>query len=181
MTKKLSLLEYYILTKQDRVLISYKGPITPVIMAEISTDIRSKISDDPKASRKIFSIFMELAQNILYYSAEKASFANREDSIGMLLLKESDDAYRFSCCNLVDNDYVEELKENCDKINSLNRDELRKYKREQRNKPQGERSKGAGIGLIHVAITADSPLDIESTQVDEAYSFFSLSVDIPKG
>lgn len=180
MTKPMSLLDYYILTNQDQVLISYKGPVTPVIMAEISSDIRNKLASSPKASRKVFSVFMELAQNILYYSAEKASFANRKDSIGMLLLKECADCFEFSCCNLVESAYVNELNANCETINSLDREELRKYRREQRNKPQNERSKGAGIGLIHVAITSENPLTFESRKVNDKFSFFSISVTVPK-
>ncbi|MBX2843818.1 MAG: SiaB family protein kinase [Flammeovirgaceae bacterium] len=180
MSRKFSLFEYYSLIHQESILISYKGPVTPVIMAEISSDIREKLAENPTASRKVFSVFMELAQNILYYSAEKVSFSDRRDSVGMLLVTETDDDYIFSCGNLVKSEFVEELVESCDTINSLSRDELRKYKREQRNRPQKERSKGAGIGLIHVAITSDSPLELEVHNVNDEVSFFSLSVKITK-
>ncbi|MEN7546592.1 SiaB family protein kinase [Rapidithrix thailandica] len=178
--QNLSLYDYYNFTNRSSVVISYKGPITDVLMAEISRDIRDKFSDNPRVSRKVFSVFMELAQNMLFYSSEKVFFANRKDSVGTLLLTDSDNAYKFSCGNLVKNEYVDELLSNCAIINSLDKEELRKYKREQRNKPQGERSKGAGIGLIHVALLTGQPLDIEVREVDNDYSFFSLTVTITK-
>ncbi|MBT33019.1 MAG: hypothetical protein CMO01_25455 [Thalassobius sp.] len=62
----------------------------------------------------------------------------------------------------------------------MDKDDLRKLKKEQRNKPQGSRSKGAGIGLIQVALTSGNPLQMEVRQVDDQVSFFSLSVKINK-
>jgi len=180
MTRKLSLFEYYSLIQHENVIISYKGPVTPVIMAEISADIRLKLSDNPKAGKKVFAIFMELAQNILYYSAEKVTFSNKKDSVGLLLITETADEYIFSCGNIVQNDFVEELVQSGDVINSLEREDLRKLKKEQRNKPQSERSKGAGIGLIHVALTSGNPLQMDVRQVNDKVSFFSLSVKVNK-
>ncbi len=173
-----SLFDYYSLTKRDDVLISYKGPVSDTILAEISRDIRDKFSESPKASKKLFSIFVELAQNILYYSSEKVQFSNRNDSIGTILITKTSKHLTFSCGNLVENKYINDLVEGCEKINSLDREELREYKRETRSSPQKERSKGAGIGLIQVALTSGNPLGVEARQVDEKYSFFSLSVKI---
>ncbi len=173
-----SLFDYYSLTKRDDVLISYKGPVSDTILAEISRDIRDKFSENPKASKKLFSIFVELAQNILYYSSEKVQFSNRNDSIGTILITKTSKHLTFSCGNLVENKYINDLVEGCEKINSLDREELREYKRETRSAPQKERSKGAGIGLIQVALTSGNPLGVEARQVDEKYSFFSLSVKI---
>lgn len=176
--EKLSLYDYYALTRFDDVLISYKGPITPVILSEISKDIRNKFADTPKVSKKIFSVFMELAQNILYYSSEKINFGGRHDSVGTILVSRNEGYHVFSCGNLVRIEDVERLLESCKTINSLNRDELREYKRVNRNAPQQEYSKGAGIGLIQVALTSGNPLEVEVREVDEQYSFFSISVKI---
>ncbi len=175
-----NLFDYYHLTRQREVMIAYKGPITDVIMSEISRDIRTKFVNVPKIGRKIFSIFIELAQNILYYSAEEVRFGDYVDRVGGIILLEYNDHYALACGNLVENSNVQDLVGNCHKINSLDRDSLREYKREQRIKPSSEKSKGAGIGLIHVAITAESPLEINVQELDEQFSFFSLTVKIYK-
>jgi hypothetical protein len=178
---ELNLYDYYTFTSNKSVIISYKGPVTDVIMAELSRDIRDKFSDNPKASRKLFAIFMELAQNILYYSAEKKIVGQREESIGTILITESGGHYTFGCGNLVENQYVQELVEACEHINTLDREALREYKREKRSGTPGERSKGAGIGLIQVALTSENPLKAEHILVNEAHSFFSVSVTVLKG
>ncbi|TAD98926.1 MAG: hypothetical protein EAZ97_10080 [Bacteroidetes bacterium] len=176
--KGFDLFEYYKLTKEKDVLISYKGPITNVIFAELSRDIRSKF--DPHTGRKIFAVFMELIQNIIFYSAEKLQFEDHQECIGSLVITKEPDVCVFSCGNMIEAAYAPELLENCKTINSLNKDELRLHKRQQRIQSSPERSKGAGIGLIQVALTAESPLYVEVREIDQQYSFFTISVKIKK-
>ncbi|MCS6821738.1 MAG: SiaB family protein kinase [Microscillaceae bacterium] len=180
--KPFSLFDYYVLTNQQNVLISYKGPISDIILAEISRDIRNKFASNPQVSRKLFSIYMELAQNILYYSAEKISFAGRKDSVGIIIITEYKNYYIFSCGNLVENEYIDELIESCEIINRMasDRNKLREYKRDQRSNPTNQRSKGAGIGLIQVVLTSGNPLKVEYKKINDHFSFFSLSVVINK-
>lgn len=176
--KEFSLFDYYTITNHPNVLICYRGPVTDVILREISKDIRAKFSYSVQVSRKIFAIYMELAQNILYYSSEKIHINDRKDSIGTILLTKSNETYGFSCGNLVEMQYLDELIESCEIINSMNREELREYKRAQRAAPRKERSKGAGIGLIQVALTSRHPLKVEYRKVGESHAFFSLTVKV---
>jgi hypothetical protein len=180
MENELNLFDYYTFTSGKNVLISYKGPVTDIIMAELSRDIRDKFADNPRASRKLFAIFMELAQNVLFYSAEKKISGDRTESIGTILITEANAHYTFGCGNLVENQYISELVEACEHINTLDRDALREYKREKRSGKPGERSKGAGIGLIQVALTSENPLHAQYTQVNELHTFFSVSVKVLK-
>jgi Family of unknown function (DUF6272) len=180
MEKEFSIFDYYAITRKPSVVICYRGPVSDVILREISKDIRAKFSDNIKLSRKIFAIYMELAQNILYYSSEKINLNDRKDSIGTILLTQNGEFYFFSFGNLVENKYLEELVESCEIINTMDRDELREYKREQRSSPRKERSKGAGIGLIQVALTSRHPLKAEYKKLDDAHAFFSITVTVSK-
>lgn len=176
--KGFDLFDYYKLTKEKDVLISYKGPITNVIFAELSRDIRNKF--DPHTGRKVFAVFMELIQNIIFYSAEKMQFEDHEERIGSLMISREPNAFIFSCGNMIEAAYAPELLENCRVINSLNKEELRLHKRQQRSQTSSERSKGAGIGLIQVALTTESPLVAEVQPIDQQFSFFTISVKIKK-
>ena len=179
MKAKVKMFDHFVI-QDKQILISYKGPVTPVIMAEISRDIQDKLAENPRASRKVFSVFMELAQNILYYSSEKIQYAGRIDSVGMLRILELDDHYVFSCGNTINREHVEQLIESCNTINSLDKDELRKLKRHQRRQPSSEISQGAGIGLVQVAIISGNPLEIQAQDLDDDHSIFTLSVNINK-
>ncbi|MEO1654664.1 MAG: SiaB family protein kinase, partial [Bacteroidota bacterium] len=124
---------------------------------------------------RAFSIYMELAQNILYYSPEKIKLYQHEESVGAVLLLEKDKHYFFSCANLIENDKLEDIVGHCEMINSLNRKALRDYKRAQRKAPAKKYSKGAGIGLIQVSITARNPILVEFKKIDKFYSLFALT------
>ena len=69
-TKEFNFFEYHTQINQENIILSYKGPITAMLIAELSRDIRKEIRSNKKASKKVFSVFMELAQNVLYYSSE---------------------------------------------------------------------------------------------------------------
>ncbi len=167
-------------TKAKSVIIAYHGPLTDVIMSEVSRDIRTKFADNPRICRKIFAIFIELAQNILFYSAEKVNFGYREDSVGGILIAQDNQYYHFVCGNRVESVYMNELLDNCRLINTLDREGLRQYKRQQRSRPSNDRSRGAGIGLIQVAITSENPLQVVSDELNDKFSLFSLSVKVKK-
>lgn len=173
------LYDFYTLFNQD-ILLSYKGPFDEYILAQIGTYIKQIIAKDPKASKKMFNIFIELAQNISFYSDELNNLdIEKKIGIGTLVIAEFENHYAFSTGNIVRNDDVVAVIEKCEIINSLDREGLRQYKREQRKLPQGPRGSGH-IGLIQVALTAANPLEFEVVPVNDRHSFFSIVVNINK-
>jgi len=177
--KQINIVDYHRSLDQN-IPISYKGPIDEKILQAIGSHIESILSKHPKAGKKVFKIFVELAQNISYYSAEKSIYKeSKEIGSGMVLIGESEDSYTFVTGNLVKNEDVFSIIDKSEIINSLDREELREYKREQRRLPHGPKG-GAHIGLIQVALTSDNPLDIEVTPIDDHHSFFSITVKIDK-
>lgn len=181
MTDDFSLLDYYRMTSRPDVLMCYRGPISITILNEMSSDITDRFADNVSLKKKLFSIYVELVQNILHYSSEKINVKNRRDSVGTILLTQKEDVYLFSCGNLVENQYVDEIIESCQQINQMDRETLRQIKREKRNSPNPRpRSKGAGIGLIQVALTSGNPLKAEYKKIDDRHSFFYIVATVPK-
>jgi hypothetical protein len=178
-TRQINILDYHRNLDQN-IALYYKGPIDEKILQTIGYYIDGFLSQNPKAGKKIFKVFIELAQNISYYSAEKNIFrGEKEIGSGLFLIGETIEAYTFMSGNLVKNDDINAIIDKSEIINSLDRDELREYKRQQRKKPTGAKG-GANIGLIQVALTSANPLDIEVTPVDDDHSFFSIAVKIDK-
>lgn len=178
--KYFNFFEYYTMINNARVILSYKGPFTDILLAEVSRDIRKKIQDNPKVGKKIFSIFMELAQNVLFYSKEMNHFGNN-DRVGTLVILDSGDSYLIMTGNLIYKSAIEFLQEKCEKVNSLDRDSLREYKRNLRNATKSEESRGAGIGIIHAALTSANPLEYEIKEFGNDHAFFLLTVNVEKG
>lgn len=178
-TKGFDFFEYHTHLAQDDVLLSYKGPLTDVLLAEFSHDIRLKLQEEePKVGKKVFSIFMELAQNVLFYSKEFNMFGSNRDRVGTLVIVNNGDYYQLMTGNLVYKRIVPELMEKCEKINSLDRDALREYKRELRNAEKSEESKGAGIGLVQVALTSGNQIEIRVKEYANEYAFYVIVVNV---
>ncbi len=181
MEQEFSLLNYYTPTEEPSdIIISYKGPVSDLVIYEIGQDIRAKFNDSSRISKKIFAIFIELAQNISFYSEERIRYGKKDDRVGTIVISELPDAYRFACGNLVKKEHVRELITQCNVINKLDREGLRDYKRIMRSRPQTTVSQGAGFGLIQVALVTGGTLHLNEHEVDKNYSFFSLSVQIGK-
>jgi len=175
-----SLYEYHNLLHQN-ILLSYKGPIDERIMAVLGDNIDFVLGGTTKPRQKLFKIFMELAQNVWLYSAEKNKLSHDKSmGIGTLVIGEFQNYYTFVTGNLVSNIDILPVIEKCEVINSLDRDSLREYKREQRRIAVNDNKATGNIGLIQVALTAEGPLDIELTPVDDEISFFSIAVKIEK-
>jgi len=164
---------------QPRIQLSYKGPFDKHILAAIGNYIKTALRNNPIIQKKVFSIFIEIAQNIAYYSAEVHQFDDEPSGIGSLVIGEFGDYYTFASGNVVRNKDIIPVVEKCKLINSLDREKLRQYKRELRSAPQGDRGNGH-IGLIQVALTAEGPLDFTVTPINESHSFFTLSVKVDK-
>ncbi|NJM15085.1 MAG: hypothetical protein HC896_06665 [Bacteroidales bacterium] len=178
--KKSSIFYQYTKLFNEEIQVSYKGPFDSKVLALLGDYINVILGKDPEASRKIFKIFMELAQNISFYSAEITKLIDaRNVGVGSLLIREKDDSYYFHVGNTVNTDDIIPIIEKCEYINTLDRDSLRHYKREQRNLPRGVKG-GAHIGLIQVALTSTKPIDFEVVPIDNDYSFFSIMVEIEK-
>lgn len=165
----------------DEIRVSYRGPFDKHVLALLGDYINLIFGKDPDAGRKMFKIFLELAQNISYYSFDRSKLSpNEEDSgVGVLMIRETDNNYFIHVGNQILINDVIPIIEKCEYINTLNKEELREYKRKQRLQAPGVKG-GAHIGLIQVALTSANPLEFKVTYLDEKVSFFEVKVNINK-
>ena len=172
----------YVNGNDNNLMISYKGPFFDEILRKLIEIIRENFSYDPVINRKLLAIFVELAQNVYHYSADIVKLGDKEFGIGCVNVSKeiNNKYYTFTAGNFVPNEYVKDLETLCNTINSLDRDELRKLKRETRSDKVAlnERSRGTGIGLIQIALTVNAPMEYEIIPHDDEKSFFYLIAKI---
>ena len=166
----------------EEIRISYKGPVDGKIITYLGDyiDVINELSE--KATKKLFKIFFELAENISNYSSDKILLKNgREVGAGTIILKETDEFFLLVTGNPIRNVDLIPMMENSKNINTLDHDGLREYKRNVRRESASERVKHSpNIGLITVALTSGNPLDLEINPIDENTSYFSLAVKVDK-
>lgn len=176
---RMYILDIYNILK-DNIIVSYTGPFDGQVLTTIGNNIQYAIRNYPQLTNKIFKIFIELAQNISYYSAESVGKEEGQQSgIGILLIKEFSDYFMFATGNLADNDGIKGVVEKIEVINSLDRNGLREFKRQKRSLPQGMHGAG-NIGLIQVALSSGNPLSYKVSPIDDDTSFYTVAVKIDK-
>ena len=169
----------YLGIKDHKVLVSFKGAVSQDILTEFGTMIKSSLSAETKTNR-IFAVFVELAQNILHYSAEKIPNSQGSAGVGIIILKEKQNLFFLSSGNMVSNESVEKIKAKCEKVNAMNKDQLKAYHQELIRGGRPDGSKGAGLGIVDIARKCDSPIDCVVDHIDEVNSFLTLSVYFKK-
>jgi hypothetical protein len=180
---KYNFFNYYTRLKEDEnVIISYKGSISEALIMEMCGDIRESLGASPEITQKIFSIFIELSRNVIRHSIDKNLYGNHQDPVGLIVLSDSDNYYSLTTGNLTHNHSFKVFKEKCEQINTFERSHLRNLKREQRllSYQEDEHNNHAGIGLIRVALTSTSPIILDYVELDNQFTFFTLTTQIHK-
>lgn len=175
------LLDYYNNNKKNNIILSFKGAVSQEILVEIGSIIRNQF-DIHKSIKKIFAVFVELAQNIMHYSAE-SEFSLREGKdvgVGIIIFSENEDYFYITSGNVVGTKKGKKVVEKIEKVNEMSADELKTYYKEQRRKPQADGSKGAGLGFIDIARKSNQKIDYQLKETEDGNSFLVLSVKFSK-
>lgn len=165
--------------EKRQVHIFYKGPLKPHVLSSTAEYIEYVLEKKPQEAQKIRKIFIELAQNISFYSEEKYTTKGKTFGIGVIVLEEKQGEYVLYAGNKTLTDDVIPVLRKCTIINDLDRESLREFKREQRQLAS-EATKGGNIGLITAALTSDNPINFDLYYIDEEYSFLILWLNIKK-
>ena len=169
---------------QRGIFFCFSGPISQDLLVEIGDTLKNKMKLEETNSStvtKVFAMFVEQVQNIIHYSAEKIPLDEPEAELssGIVVVGYENPHYYVLCGNLVDDQTVERLRNKLTALQNMNKDELKRYYKEQRKKKApDEDSKGAGLGFIELARKAVKPIEFDFQQVEANYYFFSLKTII---
>ena len=179
----ITLLDYHLDIQDEEIILYYKGPFQDQDLDQLGNHLRSNFNGPPKVAKRLFAIFIELAQNIGFYSVEMNHFKGKniqERGVGVVIVYRQEDRYTLSAGNLIRSEKLANIVSKCEKINTLDQEGLRTLKKEMRSQPRKEDHNGGNIGLIQVALKADFPLKIHQKPIDDELSFFILSAEIER-
>lgn len=176
---QLEILKEYI-NEDYKTVLEYEGVFSKPKIYEFAVMLNKLTMEYPAIQKKMFYVFIELAQNVSMYSDLKGEISNGKNTgKGAVIVGYTDKEYFFIIGNVVNNKALQVLIKKCEIINSLDKESLRLFKRQQRNLIPGT-SGGAHIGLIMVALTTRKKLDIKIKPLGNDYSFFMIKVAISK-
>jgi hypothetical protein len=182
---ELELLEYYKKMCERNIVLDFQGAISQDMVVGMAELLKNKSSQDFGRSsnvKKLFSVFIEMAQNIAIYSAERVYLDDYHGDVGagIIVVTEENNNYTVTSGNLVKNNSIGKIIEHCQTINRMEKGELRKFYKSQIKSSRERGKKGAGVGLIDIARKSGNTIRYGVTQVDDINSFLVLSVKIHK-
>jgi Family of unknown function (DUF6272) len=159
----------------------FEGEFSSAVIARETETLRAKVQESGASgpvSRKVFSTFVELAQNIHHYAARNES-ANPQGSLSVVLHEGS---YWVMCSNRMPAAHVTRLQEKLDRVRAMSPDEIKlAYKTQLKNEDHAKDdiSRGAGLGWLTIARDAKAPLEYTcAIQDDPQIALFQVKAVI---
>lgn len=148
------------------IVCAYEGYFSSAIISAMAEVVKTHLNErelEGATRRRLFSSFIEMAQNIAHYSAAgngcEADHPAMSRRYGAICLSWSSVSYRLCGANPVRADAVDRLRSKLERLRGLTMDDIkREYKAMLRSDPPPD-SKGAGLGLLTVARDASAPLE----------------------
>jgi hypothetical protein len=171
------------------IIFCFSGFMNEDVLTGLSGALKKKLeveSTDRKTIKGMFSVFVEMVQNIIRYSAERADgplAAGQADIYDLrygVLTVGRDRRNRFfvSCGNLISNKDASRLEKDLRHINSLDREALMTLYKKALRGPPPDGSRGAGVGFIEIARHVGHDFEYDISAIDDDHSFFSLKAFI---
>lgn len=167
-------LEFYRLTQANPPLLTVGGVIRQADLSAYSQLLKSRIPANPNMQAILLTVFIELAQNILRYSAEQSE----GEGVGVIWITAEATGYRVQSGNLVTPEQADPLKRWMDEFNPLDAEGLKALRKQRLHHPPPEGSRGAGLGLLEVRRRSMKPVEYAFIPTENEHIFFSLTVNL---
>lgn len=163
----------------SKLMLLFKGAISQNTITRLGglLHLTYEEAHEDHSKKRLFSILVEMTQNILHYSQEREFFPQSKVVVGAgtVHVKEKPAIYEVECGNLVTAEQKHHLEERCALINSMDQAKLREYYLAERHKCAGPHSRGAGLGLIEIARKSKNPLIVQFTPAPDNLYYYSIS------
>ena len=165
---------------REGIMMCFNGPFSHSIIEEMGTAIKNYLEAEDStrmAVQDVFAAYIEMAQNVRNYQALRSLPTGDTGSATILIAKQGE-IYAVTSGNVIMKADIAPLNSRIDHINSLDLDSLKKLIRQQLRSKIPPGAVGAGLGLMEIAKRSNAMLDYSVRDIDDRYSFFTLTVHI---
>jgi Family of unknown function (DUF6272) len=168
---------------QDGILICFTGPFSHSIIEELGNAVKKYLESEQvsrAAMMDVFSIFIELTQNIRNYAAVKEMQGNRSRDFGsgIIVIGKTDDEYIVSSGNFVEAGDLDPLVKKLDSLSGMTREQLKAVWKSSIRQETPPGALGAGLGFIDMSRKSSKPLEYSINLLDGHHAFFSIKATI---
>ena len=161
-----------------QIILNYKGPIefktTEILLQKVKNDLEVH-SIKKVLKKRVYNIMVECIENIHRHHADDP----HNKIHPYIVLEKNDGEYLITAGNLIANDEVDVLQQKINNVIKQDKSTLLKMYDDQINKEEILFNKGAGLGIITIALKASGRLNYNFTAINEQSSVFELQVTVP--
>ncbi len=158
----------------------YRGAFTQNLTRKILSLAESNLQrfvDKSSLQNRIYFIMVEGLQNVTRH--QEPSTESETEHAGIFAIQKVGNRYIITTGNTIVNTKVDSLKQRLEKVNNLDREELKKLHREILSTGELSDKGGAGLGLIEMARRSGNRLTFDFEYIDLYWSYFYLQTEIP--
>lgn len=169
--------------EQQKLQLVYNGEVNQSI-TKAFVSLAEKNLDETNESlptkRRVYHVMVECLQNICKHADDPVTGEPDIPGSGIFVVGYNEDAYIVTTGNIVANDRIEGLTRLLERVNHLDRDELKQLYKEQIKQSRLSDKGGAGLGFIDIAKKTGNQLTYHFEKVNDVSSFFILKTQISK-
>jgi hypothetical protein len=179
----MNIYDLYHRMESNKVVLSFKGDVTSELMSSILQIIEQRMdnmNEVPKLRKKVYNVLVECLQNLYHHidAIPGISGENGMDGSAIFMISLNNTGYSITTGNYIQTDRKESFEETLERINSLEKDELKQlYKEVLKNDGRSEKG-GGGLGMIDIARKTGKKLNYAFAHHNDEYSFFSLNINV---
>ena len=172
--------ELYEEMKNDGVMFCFSGPASQDIVESIGHALRREMELEQvrmTTIQKVFSIFVEQVQNIVNYSMEEKPSTDgkgKGSKHGVVIVGRMGEKFYIMCGNKTTREQGGKMLERINRLQGMDKDELKALYKEMRRAEPAENSKGAGLGIIEMFRRASEPPVCRLAPIDDDCVFFCI-------
>lgn len=169
---------------EANLLINFTGEISEQKVNTILTDLEAQLEQSEpefKKQRKVYNILVETLQNLYHHTGKQEKYdvsggdTNRDVAF---VIGKSEEKYSILAANYINNKGIDQLRQRLEKINAMDKDELRVFYKEVLNNGEYSVHGGGGLGMIDIARKSGNKLLYKFDKVNDDYSLFILKIKV---
>ncbi len=164
----------------EKIEYTYLGEFNDAITEGIiglAEAMASENINNVKLRKRFYFILVEGLQNITRHQEKNEELSDKEFK-SLLIIQRVNDTYVVTTGNPIKSENIPYLKQKLQKINSLDKNQLKDYYREILTNKKFSEKGGAGLGLIEIARKSGNKLNYDFEDLHSGYSFFYMQTVI---
>lgn len=179
----MNIYDLYHRMESNKVVLSFKGDVTSQLMTSILQIIEQRMDDmneAPRLRKKVYNVLVECLQNLYHHideiPSETAKTGTDRSAIFMISLNKN--GYSITTGNYILASRKKDFEHKLERINSMDREELKDLYKEVLNSDERSDKGGGGLGMIDIARKTGNKLNYDFAPLNNEYAFFSLNINV---